>query len=436
MATLFVEHGGKMLAHLAAGLAVLLCYETPFALAQFDASTCGQTKGCYIPKPGLGFSYQVVSDSYIDIELSAEVDSSNRFVAVAFASGTVSPPSVECSTVDDQPPTIHIPHNDDISHLRIPNESTFRQQYFSNVSTSFSNGTLYCRARLLVKGENDPNFLTYVPTAEYTIKITEGPIQRGERVVAQTFTSSPLALDATTPKPKPKYKLDVVTRRKLIKAHSVLQVLAWFFFVPTAFVFARFLKNEWTGTKACGVTVWYQVHRVSNMIGIILMIASFVCVLVCKDWRWTGPGSQSHYHTKTHTMVGLVAMILAWLQPICSLFRCAPDHRNRWLFNWGHRFTGVAAFALATAATAITALEFKIWQERELQLVLVLSPSVILIALIVIFLFIDSATDPEKDVDNSVKTLRVSLVFLALGLLMAASIWMSFLLATGYKNAK
>ncbi|RCN24482.1 hypothetical protein ANCCAN_29820, partial [Ancylostoma caninum] len=154
----------------------------------------------------------------------------------------------------------------------------------------------------------------------------------------------------------------------------------------------------------------------------------------------------------------------AWLQPICSLFRCAPDHQNRWLFNWGHRFTGVAAFALASesnkaldhwggsmartplvnnatlkthfpaAATAITALEFKIWQERELQLVLVLSPSVILVALIVIFLFIDGSVDPEKEADNSVRTLRVSLVFLALGLLMAASMWMSFLLATGYKN--
>ncbi|KIH53801.1 hypothetical protein ANCDUO_16058 [Ancylostoma duodenale] len=165
------------------------------------------------------------------------------------------------------------------------------------------------------------------------------------------------------------------------------------------------------------------------------MIASFVCVLVCKDWRWTGPGSQSSYHTRTHTMVGLIAMILAWLQPICSLFRCAPDHQNRWLFNWGHRFTGVAAFALATAATAITALEFKIWQERELQLVLVLSPSVILVALIVIFLVIDGKADPEKEANDSVRTLRVSLVFLALGLLMAASMWMSYLLATGYKNA-
>ncbi|VDM72890.1 unnamed protein product [Strongylus vulgaris] len=124
----------------------------------------------------------------------------------------------------------------------------------------------------------------------------------GERVIQQRFTSSPLSLDAPVMAPaSKKYSLDVTTRRRLVKAHGVfsnkkfaqelaiLMVLSWFFFVPTAFVFARFLKGAFTGVKPGGVSLWFQVHRVSNFIAIALMVASFVCVLTSKDWRWTGP---------------------------------------------------------------------------------------------------------------------------------------------------
>ncbi|CAJ0607881.1 unnamed protein product, partial [Cylicocyclus nassatus] len=209
------------------------------------------------------------------------------------------------------------------------------------------------------------------------------------------FTSSPLALNAPVlyPPPSKQYSLDVTTRRRLVKAHAILMVLAWFFFIPTAFLFARFLKAAFRGVKPCGVALWFQVHRVSNLIGIAMMVASFVCILVCKDWRWTGPGSSSKYWTQIHTLLGLISLILAWLQPFGSLLRCAPVHPLRRMFNWSHRLIGVVAFALATAATAITALQFKIWQQHELQLVLVLSPSVILITLVVLFIFLNSTVD-------------------------------------------
>ncbi|KAK6732950.1 hypothetical protein RB195_016994 [Necator americanus] len=412
-------------------------------LAGFDASTCGNAKGCYIPEPGLAFSYHVVPDSYIDVELSADVKKSNHFVAVTFDSGLENMPNIVCSSIDDLLPTIAVRRNEEEF-----SESDSSEQFVTNATTSFQNGTLYCRARLLINGKNDSSLLTYQPSSQYTITITEGPIGREGHVVSKSFTSAPLTLDAPIVSPlKYQYSLDVGTRRKLVKAHAILMVLAWFFFIPTAFVFARFLKDTWSGVKFCGVSIWYQVHRVSNFIGIILMIASFVCILTCKDWRWTGPGSSSQYHTQTHTMTGLLALIFAWLQPIGSLFRCPPRHHLRPLFNWGHRLCGVVAFALATSATAITALEFKIWQERELQMVLVLAPSVILIVLILLFILMDNVEDAEKEDNDSVplnqkmcpneklQNVRVSLVFFALGLLMTVSIWMTVLLANGYKNA-
>ncbi|WKX93255.1 hypothetical protein Q1695_010915 [Nippostrongylus brasiliensis] len=409
----------------------LLCFS---AAATFDSSSCGTAKGCYMPSKGLAFSYKVLSEDLIDVELTSEANSSNSFVAVTFSMENKKP-SIECSSIGDQPPTISIPDlNSTAERLRMPNEMASRERYFTDVVTSLQNGTLYCRARLHVTGQKNPNFFTYVPSEEYTLTLSSGTIKGGTRYTREIHTSpaTTLADQGQTPTSQ---GLDVTTRRRLNKAHAILMVLSWLFFVPTGVLFARFLRESWSGSKPGGLTIWFHVHRTCNIIAIVMMIASFICIMISKGWKWTGPGSTSKYYTKVHTLTGLIALILAWLQPFVSLLRCSPSDRRRPYFNWIHRLIGVVAFALATTCLSVAALEFKIWPDHDLQLVLVLSPTLVIVGLAMLFFFIDVAIDVDDANYSSIQSIRLSLVFWAIGVLMAVCVWMTVLLANGYKNA-
>ncbi|KAK5966068.1 Ferric-chelate reductase 1 [Trichostrongylus colubriformis] len=408
-----------------------ICGLSILASSAFDASSCGKTKDCLVYENGLAFSFKVVSPSFIDIELAAQANDTNRFVGVTFVDGDKTP-SIECSSINGQPPAFHVPSIDENpENLQNPSVLAFRQQYLSNVSGSLQNDTLYCSARVLVTGQNNTEFFSYSPSKKYGITLTSGAINRGTRVVTDSHSSSPLFLDAIKPITT-SHGLDITVRRRLNKAHAILMVLSWLFFVPSAVLFARFLRDFWSGTKPGGLCVWYHVHRTCNLIAIVLMIASFICIMISKGWTWTGPGSSSKYYTKVHTLTGLLALILAWLQPLISLVRCSPSDRRRPMFNWTHRLIGVVGFTLATVAFSVAALEFRIWPQHVLQLVLVLSPAFLLVGLSILFIFIGYAIDIEEADYESIQSIRFSLVFWTIGVLMALCIWMTVLLANGY----
>ncbi|RCN34884.1 hypothetical protein ANCCAN_19270 [Ancylostoma caninum] len=128
--------------------------------------------------------------------------------------------------------------------------------------------------------------------------------------------------------------LSSTVRKRLIKAHAILMILAWFFFVPTAVMFARFLRASWPTMKPGGLLIWFHVHRTFNTTAILLSIASFICILTANSWEWTGPGSQSSEWGKKHTMVGIFALCLCWIQPFVSAMSHGRLHRRRSLFEY------------------------------------------------------------------------------------------------------
>jgi hypothetical protein len=147
---------------------------------------------------------------------------------------------------------------------------------------------------------------------------------------------------------------------------GIMMMLAWFIFVATAIMFARYFKGHWPNTKPMGLLLWFHVrifvqnlstisgfqfHRTFNMIAVALMIAAFVCIFTAFGWQyqcWKGPPqSPDGYWGSTHSMVGLLAVVLAWVQPIGAIFRCGPGKPLRPIFNWLHRFAGLSAWVLA-----------------------------------------------------------------------------------------
>ncbi|KAK5976507.1 hypothetical protein GCK32_017064, partial [Trichostrongylus colubriformis] len=159
-----------------------ICGLSILASSAFDASSCGKTKDCLVYENGLAFSFKVVSPSFIDIELAAQANDTNRFVAVTFADGDKTP-TIECSSINGQPPAFHVLSIDqNLENLQNPSILGFRQQYLSNVTSLLQNDTLYCSARVLVTGQNNTKFFSYSPSKKYGITLTSGAINRGSHV--------------------------------------------------------------------------------------------------------------------------------------------------------------------------------------------------------------------------------------------------------------
>ncbi|TKR92611.1 hypothetical protein L596_007233 [Steinernema carpocapsae] len=147
----------------------------------------------------------------------------------------------------------------------------------------------------------------------------------------------------------------------LTKIHGIAFIFAWFLFVPVAVGGARYCKNYLTQYTPMGLRVWYHAHRTLNLIAVALMIVGLTTIFIAHEWRWLGPqigGKKNTSATAYHTMFGILSVLLAWIQPFNSLFRCNPSHRLRSLFNWSHRLLGLTSLVFASAAIFIACVYF------------------------------------------------------------------------------
>ncbi|KHJ94006.1 hypothetical protein OESDEN_06070 [Oesophagostomum dentatum] len=116
------------------------------------------------------------------------------------------------------------------------------------------------------------------------------------------------------------------TRDKLMIAHGILMVLSWSIFLSTGILFARHFKGHFPDTTICGLKIWFHNNRWGSV----------------------------------HAMLGLVACVVAWAQPLNAVFRCHPEQRGRFLFNIIHGFFGTGSWlcAVSVAATMIAVVHF------------------------------------------------------------------------------
>lgn len=57
-------------------------------------------------------------------------------------------------------------------------------------------------------------------------------------------------------------------------------------------------------------------------------------------------------------MLGILACVVAWAQPLNAVFRCHPKSRLRWIYNIYHIFFGYSAWLMACAALMIACTHF------------------------------------------------------------------------------
>jgi hypothetical protein len=105
-----------------------------------------------------------------------------------------------------------------------------------------------------------------------------------------------------------------------IAAHGSLMLLSWGFLLPFGIVSARMLRHFPNST------LWFQVHRIVQPIGIVLALAGWSVALA-------GPfdvlGSGVYDAPFVHAVLGTIVMGLALLQPIHAYYMVRPNKQQQ-----------------------------------------------------------------------------------------------------------
>ncbi|CAI4227499.1 unnamed protein product [Auanema sp. JU1783] len=354
---------------------LLLTSLIQLGFAQFDSTACGRNKGCLFQPNGCdpgsncqtSFSYTIDGDS-MDMEI-AGLAGDNSYVAIGFSddSGMGDDTVVFCGQMNGGAVS-GLGYNRGKSNivLDIPGVQEV-------IRTQAANGNVYCRIKQkLNPGESNVKNLN----GQFYILSARGPMSMQDsrpvlqyhstkfispstnlRVYTTGGVDQSQALNDSGNAPKTKVQ-------KLKMAHGILMLLAWTVFFTTGILFARHFRDHWPKGVFLGVKMWFNLHRTLNMVGIAATICGFVCIFVANDWVWTGPKAtqtkeQNQQWGSIHSILGLLACVVAWAQPLNAVFRCNPDAKARFIFNWIHRFLGAGAWLMAAAAIMIACVHFK-----------------------------------------------------------------------------
>ncbi|SPP73934.1 putative ferric-chelate reductase 1 homolog isoform X1 [Drosophila guanche] len=122
----------------------------------------------------------------------------------------------------------------------------------------------------------------------------------------------------------------------LVQLHGAFMIAAWIGTTSLGIIFARYFKQTWVGSQSCGKDQWFAWHRLLMVTTWSLTIAAYILIWVeLKRAVW-----------HAHSIIGLITVILCFLQPIGALFRPGPNDKKRPYFNWGHWLGGNLAHIL------------------------------------------------------------------------------------------
>ncbi|XP_065845715.1 uncharacterized protein [Oscarella lobularis] len=169
------------------------------------------------------------------------------------------------------------------------------------------------------------SFFACIGLLFHVVSLSDG--KRGDYRLAHDANSSNNASDA----------LDW----ELHRLHGTFMCLAWFGFIPWAVFIARYLRSLYPKG-------WFQAHRAAALTAVLLISCSLG--LIAYAHRHEG------FPIEPHTLCGIFAISLAFLQPVVAFMRPNPTlpdgrpHPRRWLFNWMHRLIALIASVLALSA--------------------------------------------------------------------------------------
>uniref|UniRef100_A0A1I8ABP3 Cytochrome b561 domain-containing protein n=1 Tax=Steinernema glaseri TaxID=37863 RepID=A0A1I8ABP3_9BILA len=380
---------------------------------QFSTVECGDTKGCVLSPQGCqaseclrAFTYSRINSTTLEMELMARIPyATDGYVSVGFSRDTLMGDDTvtECASFNGGPYQGSLSYNPGKSNVILTAPQYVQEEILQTLEARYENGKLYCKLRQQIRpsGNLPANQVQSLDSSFYILMATGRTANNALEVHSLTRNSDDFPFSTAQPinllqypqreaalgdnsilmnnsllGPVPSLgSLNTVPSAaiaapesdyvfNLIKVHAILMVLAWMIFITISLLFTRYLRGNWPNTTILGLHLWFHVHRTLNIIAIGAMIAGFVCVFVARDWQWKGPkATQSQELNRewpsVHAMLGLLACVVAWAQPIGAIFRCDPHAKLRFIFHFLHGFFGFGSWVMAAAAIMITCVHFE-----------------------------------------------------------------------------
>ncbi|CAD6186470.1 unnamed protein product [Caenorhabditis auriculariae] len=389
--------------------------------AHFNSSECGFKKQCIFVPHGCQdtnncrqmFSYAPRENGWTEMEMHSTLDSpNNNYLAIGFSSDDLmgDDPVTHCAFPDGAAPEAHVTYNFGKSNAA-PTETEdldLEKVDLELVHAHKDEKGMYCQ----IRQKSGDGKHSYFPdlNKEHQLFVVRGKTRQARSLGIHSLDPSspdfPFISDRKVAVGKPLPEIAATTtvasateqtflsksaRFWLIKIHGVLMIIAWMVCVALAILSARYLRDHFPSSSPGGLKWWFHIHRTLNALAVPLVILATLLVFIAKDWSWTGPvaSMNSEYNTNPgaiHSLLGSIAVLIALVQPIMSLMRCAPDTGARPIFNWSHRVLGFIGLTLALISIFIAANSFvSLWSDPSWGLAVVIFYIVILVIAFVLF---------------------------------------------------
>ncbi|CAF1005279.1 unnamed protein product [Rotaria sp. Silwood1] len=114
---------------------------------------------------------------------------------------------------------------------------------------------------------------------------------------------------------------------------------------------ARYGRSLRFGTRRqlLGKSAWFQIHRLLLSISSLLILLGFLLILVRNHGQWVQP-KLHEWDSFVHSILGGTIFSCSIVQLWLALYRCKPNSRFRFIFNWSHRIVGLLIFGLSIPA--------------------------------------------------------------------------------------
>ncbi|GFS20214.1 ferric-chelate reductase 1 [Elysia marginata] len=329
---------------------------------------CGKTKGCYSDcddgKCTLLFSWAPHNDSHFHFSMEAAYsDHEDLYVALGFSTKKKMDVAsvIACTYISGvvdvyqsfNPGYYNVPLADPkegISEIVGTIDAGVIKCTFTKIKTSNSNSKIYDLSQpwhlIAALGEAASGGLLL----EHNNK---------NKYVASSIDFSDLSVDISLE------EIDY----PLIQAHACLMIIAWMLSGSIGLAIAKFFKKQWPDKTIFGLKVWFQIHRACMVL--VFLMGSVAIVLVFLEIEGYSD-IQGESYKKAHPILGLITTGLMVINPFMALFRCSPDHPQRWLFNWSHWAVGTSAHILAGVTITLGMYLPKSQMDKDLGLLVML----------------------------------------------------------------
>lgn len=130
--------------------------------------------------------------------------------------------------------------------------------------------------------------------------------------------------------------------KTMVLLHGSFMIVAWIGATSIGVFSARYMRTLWVGKQVFGKDIWFVVHQVAMSLTWVLTISSVIIIWIdVGEWR-----------TSTHSLLGIIATVLCFIQPLTAFFRPAPNDEARPIFNFMHGSVGKLAHILAGKSSA------------------------------------------------------------------------------------